>query len=1246
MKRRSSSALLRLGLALFGCALTTALHAATYTWDGSVNAWNSPHWLPGPVAWPGDGQDMVINGGTVLLAEAGNYRPQTITIHGGRLRIVGAGRLFPFTDATSRVITVHTNGTLELDTWFKADSQSLGRLAPDAGRLVLNGGTLRVNGVTGYGRGATVNSGGATLETGSDADWLLNQLTDDNAWVYNGNPTLIFTGSGIGRFEKAINSGTGGVIKRGVGKWTLTRTSSYSGDTVVEQGILVLRRGSLNDTSTVSIATGAVLSLRHYDGDVIGRLILGGVTMPAGTYSRATHPQFISGSGSLVIGSTNTTSTPSLTWYYGSGGDATIRAQLTNSMNYCVDTYNNYAYIHGSIRADYSSGVPTAQASFGGPITFGGSRSGRVAMHEMGHVFGVGTHGNWGANLSGGVWRGAKGARLIQQIDGPGAVIGSDGTHFWPYGLNYDNEGGARNEICHVRMMEAFMQDMGIYQGISTISSVGDRNIPTNSSTGPISVTIGDPGVSAGSLVLHASSSNPAFVPASGIVLGGSGANRTVNVTPVPHLTGSAIIALTVSGGRDAAIETFAITVGSFSWNGGDGDWDLTSSNWNNSTTVWPSIGGNNDAFFGGAPGVVTVRETIRADDLTFDPSGYVLTNGTLRFDVSPAITVSNGVATIASALEGTPDLTKEGAGTLVLTGNHPYTGRIVVNGGALFIHGTATEAATVEARNGTLLGGSGSLAPVTVRAGAELSPGPQPDATLTTEGLTLDGGSTLTLDLDVIGDRVLVNGNVALNGMLNIRASGSVANGDYVIIRYTGARSGIGLTLANVPAGYSMALDYGTPGEVRLLVTGGLDRLPIVAAGSVWKFNAAGADLGTAWRSHSYNDAGWSNGPTQIGYGDGDEATPINVGAGRPQIVYFRHAFTLTAEEIGALSNSVLSLLRDDGAVVYLNGTEVRRDNMPAAPATIAYNTPALIGVGNADENTFFPSPLHPGLFVPGTNLLAVEVHQNDPASSDISFDLKLEGLVPGVSAPAVFVPVSLIATGATWKYFDGTNDLGTAWRDNAFDDATWNSGSSMLGYGDANGLLPSTLVASNGQITTYFRRAVVVPNPAQVRTLTARVLRDDAAVVHLNGAEIWRDENLPSTGAINYDTRAQTSLSNADESAWLSFALSPAALLPGTNIIAIEVHQSAANSSDLAMNFELNATLLLPASVRLALTGDTLSWPADAGWFSLESATNLTPPVAWTPFTNAPVLMGDHWLLTLPDTTNGQRFFRLQTP
>ena len=274
----------------------------------------------------------------------------------------------------------------------------------------------------------------------------------------------------------------------------------------------------------------------------------------------------------------------------------------------------------------------------------------------------------------------------------------------------------------------------------------------------------------------------------------------------------------------------------------------------------------------------------------------------------------------------------------------------------------------------------------------------------------------------------------------------------------------------------------------------------------------------------------------------------------------------------------------------------------------------------------------------------------------SSILVQPPLAGLAAAFNPPSgtlVFgVPVTRISAGASWKYFDRTNDLGTAWRGNSFNDAAWNSGPAMLGFGDANGIFPATAVASNRQWTTYFRRAFYVPNPAQVQSLAARIQRDDGAVVYLNGAEIWRDTNMPA-GVITNTTPALSALGGTNESAWLPFSLLPShlsLLTSGTNLLAIEVHQSATNSSDLAMNFELTGTTLVSTNTPLTLALDAnallLSWSADAGPFSLHSATNLTPPVAWTPLTNAPVLLGNEWRVTLPAATNGQRFFRLQTP
>lgn len=160
-----------------------------------------------------------------------------------------------------------------------------------------------------------------------------------------------------------------------------------------------------------------------------------------------------------------------------------------------------------------------------------------------------------------------------------------------------------------------------------------------------------------------------------------------------------------------------------------------------------------------------------------------------------------------------------------------------------------------------------------------------------------------------------------------------------------------------------------------------------LIPTNAHWKYFAHGVDLGTAWRHLGFNDSTWPTGAAQLGYGDGDETTviPSTNNSARPITVYFRRMLMLP----GAVSNGVLRLLRDDGALVYINGVEVRRDNMPAGPVNA--NTLALAAVGGSDESTFFESAVPSSVFVPGTNVIAVEVHQNAATSSDMSFALEL---------------------------------------------------------------------------------------------------------------------------------------------------------------------------------------------------------------------------------------------------------------
>jgi hypothetical protein len=139
-----------------------------------------------------------------------------------------------------------------------------------------------------------------------------------------------------------------------------------------------------------------------------------------------------------------------------------IRAQIIYAMDGAVAEYNRYGTFNKALTANYNAGVPTAQAGYSGWIDFGAARSFRVALHEISHTLGVGTYWNYCNQTSNGVWTGPNALWQVRQLDGPTASLSTDCTHFWPYGLNYDNEGGTENFRRHVLIVEAMRRDMGI----------------------------------------------------------------------------------------------------------------------------------------------------------------------------------------------------------------------------------------------------------------------------------------------------------------------------------------------------------------------------------------------------------------------------------------------------------------------------------------------------------------------------------------------------------------------------------------------------------------------------------------------------------------------------------------------------------------------------------------------------------------------------------------------------------------
>jgi hypothetical protein len=135
-------------------------------------------------------------------------------------------------------------------------------------------------------------------------------------------------------------------------------------------------------------------------------------------------------------------------------------ARIESAMRLAVVRYSKYSDANKTIRVYYSPGVPTAEANYNGDLRFGSDRSymsERVAMHEISHTLGVGQTAAFDRKCKAGDWKTAL--PLLRSWDGQSAKINCGGGHFWPYGLNYDNEWSETNANRHVQMVEAMLTD-------------------------------------------------------------------------------------------------------------------------------------------------------------------------------------------------------------------------------------------------------------------------------------------------------------------------------------------------------------------------------------------------------------------------------------------------------------------------------------------------------------------------------------------------------------------------------------------------------------------------------------------------------------------------------------------------------------------------------------------------------------------------------------------------------------------
>jgi hypothetical protein len=503
---------------------------------------------------------------------------------------------------------------------------------------------------------------------------------------------------------------------------------------------------------------------------------------------------------------------------------------------------------------------------------------------------------------------------------------------------------------------------------------------------------------------------------------------------------------------------------------------------------------------------------------------------------------------------------------------------------------------------------------------------------------------------------------------------------------------------------------------------------------GSQWKYWDSATAVSNDWASFAFDDATWPTGNARFGWGIDGEATLLTSGR---TTHYFRKSFSVTNG--GAFDSLTFFVVRDDGVVVYLNGIEVFRTNMPAGPVSGATLASAVIDT--PDETTPVTYTISTAGYgvVHGANVVAVELHQNSAASSDASFDLLLYGegtseariylgspannsiQIAGLpirleanaqaasgrtitaveffsdgtnvgqatalpyrfnwsgastglhtivarsidnlgammtSAPAQIsvgyekVSLVLVPAGAIWKYLDNGSNQGTNWAQTNFNDASWEFGPAELGYGEqdeATRIEDNPTPGYNGAdvnryITYYFRHTFVVPPDTFLTNLTFSLLRDDGAVVWLNGREMYRS-NMPNT-AITYTTPASASVGNAAETTFFVTSMATTNAHSGTNVLAVEIHQSAADSSDVSFNLQLGGVGYALNTAKPSLIAETvggqlrIAWPTSATGYQLYWSPQLGG--VWQLVGGSPSITNVFNVMMIP-TTNASAFYRL---
>ena len=880
-----------------GSVTLTANSATSGTFGGSIQQSGS-----GAVAFVKQGS------GTLTMTGANNNFKGATTVSGGTLSLA-TGMLYPNMSWGTVVTTINGGATLVIGGWGDSATAGIGRVTFGSGNVVLDNATVRyVGGADGgsLDRPFTIGVGGATLDAAGGANsFTLNYGRGYGIIASTAGGTLTLTGSSNGVMNEYL-PGTGGLVKSGSGTWTLSYTNSYSGDTLVNGGMLLLGIAGAMAGSTLNTQTGSVGSLsfgaltaatfggiKGSNGLALSNTASAAVALTVGGNNQSTSfAGILSGGGSLIKNGTGLLTLTGSNVYSGattisSGtlqvGDGATDGSIAGSSGITDNSALVYNLLGSQTYANAISGSGSLTKSGAGTLALTGSNAYSGATTITGGTLQIG-NGISGSIATSSAVTVNSGGTLVVNL----ANSGTFGSYITTIGTNGDavviaNASGTNTFSTNIAGPGAFNQNgtgvtilkgYNTYAGSTTINAgvlqfASTGAVPTN---GTIAVNSGAAvafdftGVQTilnARLGMVGTTSSIALTPASAgesINLGASGANKNAYLGAMGNVTYTGTYT--------------PFTAGAYHLGGGGG-----------TLTYNQAIGGASSLSIGGGmPGMVILGgantysggTTINSGTLQIGNGGSsgllpgnTVNNATLAFNRSDSALVISG------AITGSGALVNAGSGLVTLTGSNSYSGGTTISSGTLQIGGGGStgsisgnivnNATLVFNRSDSAFSTSGAIS----GSGALVNAG---SGIVTLAGSNSYSGGT-TISAGIL--KFASSDAVPAIGLINLGANSAAA------FDFTGVQAILNTRLNTVDAASSIALTPASAGEnIDLSVTGANKNTylgaveNVIYTGVYTPFTAGAYQFGGGGGTLTYNQV--IGGSSSLSIGGGTPGTVV----------------------------------------------------------------------------------------------------------------------------------------------------------------------------------------------------------------------------------------------------------------------------------------------------------------------------------------------------------------------------------